>query len=196
MLKTAKFDLWWPLVTWPLTWPKNWPKSFRHYFCSSLRHYLRSFRCRLPRVTIWPRSRVRRGVKTPPPLSAPSTTRKTQATSTAGVNVTGFTFVWPEFYLRLLERNELLSMENTRTKSQYCPDFRKEAFLAQLSSCYVADLHIQIKTIISLHASDVIIIHKAKKKNIERHEFKHTLICLNSCLFEKRNKHEFIADRS
>ena len=23
MLKTAKFDLWWPLMTWLLTWPKN-----------------------------------------------------------------------------------------------------------------------------------------------------------------------------
>ena len=45
-------DLWWPLITWYLTWPKNWPKSFR-YSCWC------SFDCRLPRVAIWPRSRVR-----------------------------------------------------------------------------------------------------------------------------------------
>ena len=24
LLKTAKFELWWPLATWHLTWPKNW----------------------------------------------------------------------------------------------------------------------------------------------------------------------------
>ena len=66
----AKFNRWWPLVTWPLTWSKKWPNQFRHDFW-------RSFECRLPRVATWPRSRVKRGVfkhPTPrgPARSAPS----------------------------------------------------------------------------------------------------------------------------
>ena len=64
----AKLDLWWPLVTYPLTWSKKWPEQFRHDF-------LCSFECRLPRVAIWPRSRVRGAwSNTPGPArSAPST---------------------------------------------------------------------------------------------------------------------------
>ena len=59
MLRKAKFDLWWPLVTWSLTWPKTWLREFLHDFW-------RSFEYRLPCVATWARSRVRGGVQIPP----------------------------------------------------------------------------------------------------------------------------------
>ena len=60
MSKTAKVDLWWPQVAWPLTWPKKWPNQFRHAFW-------RSFECHLLHSATWSRSRVRGGVQTPRP---------------------------------------------------------------------------------------------------------------------------------
>ena len=54
MRENAKFDLWWPMVTWPLTWPKKWHKQFRHDF-------LCFFECCLPRVATCPSNRVRWG---------------------------------------------------------------------------------------------------------------------------------------
>ena len=78
MWKTSKFDLWWPLVTWSLTWPKNWPnRSVIIFYVLSIAAYRMSLR--------GPGHGLEGGVKRPPP----STTRKTQATSTAQVKAPG-----------------------------------------------------------------------------------------------------------
>ena len=37
VLKSTKFDLYWPLVTWPLTWPKKWLNQFLHDFFTLFR---------------------------------------------------------------------------------------------------------------------------------------------------------------